>query len=57
MKKILICLFLLLTGLFCLVAYGASERKVPIKSPIKGPDGASYYKTTLPKGIDPTKDH
>ena len=34
MKKILVCLFLILTGLFCLVAFGASERKAPIKSPI-----------------------
>ena len=57
MKKILVCLFLILTGLFCLVALGASERKVPIKSPIKGPEGAIYYKITLPKGFDPAKDH
>lgn len=57
MKKILFCLSLILTGLFCLVAYGASERKAPIKSPIKGPEGAIYYKITLPKGFDPSKDH
>lgn len=57
MKKILICLFLMLTGLFCLVASGASERKAPIKSPIKGPEGAIYYKITLPKGFDPAKDN
>ena len=57
MKKITICLLLMLAGLFCLVAYGASERKAPIKSPIKGPEGAIYYKITLPKGFDPAKDH
>lgn len=56
MKKILCCLFLLLTGLFCLVAFGASERKVPIKSPIKGPEGAIYYKIMLPKGFNPATD-
>ena len=56
MKKIRFCLFLILTGLFCLVAFGASERKAPIKSPIKGPEGAIYYKITLPKGFDPSKD-
>ena len=57
MKKILVCLFLILTGLFCLVASGASERKAPIKSPIKGPEGTIYYKIALPKGFDPAKDH
>jgi len=56
MKKILCCLSLLLTGLFCLVAFGASERKVPIKSPIKGPEGAIYYKIMLPKGFNPATD-
>ena len=56
MKKILVCLFLILSGLFCLVAFGASERKAPIKSPIKGPEGAIYYKITLPKGFDPATD-
>ena len=57
MKKILVCLFLILTGLFCLVAFGATKQNVPIKSPIKGPEGAIYYKITLPKGFDPAKDH
>lgn len=56
MKKILCCLSLLLTGLFCLVAFGASERKVPIKSPVKGPEGAIYYKIMLPKGFNPATD-
>ena len=57
MKKTLVCLFLILTGLFCLVAFGATKQNVPIKSPIKGPEGAIYYKITLPKGFDPAKDH
>ena len=56
MKKILICLCLILTGLFCLVAFGASERKAPRKSPIKGPEGTIYYKITWPKGFNTATD-
>ncbi len=57
MKKIVICLILILSSLFLFVSLGASERKAPIKSPIKGPEGTIYYKITLPKGFDPSKDH
>ncbi|MCR4965620.1 MAG: alpha/beta fold hydrolase [Bacteroidales bacterium] len=56
MKKIVISIILILTGLFCIVAFGASEQKSPIKSPIKGPEGAIYYKITLPKDFNPNTD-
>ena len=56
MKKIRVCLFLILTGLFCLVALGASERKAPRKSPIKGPEGTIYYNITWPKGFNTATD-
>ncbi len=57
MKKIVISILLVFLGVFCMIAFGAPERKSPIKSPIHGPEGAIYYKITLPKGFDPATDH
>ena len=56
MKKTAILLSLVLMCLLCMVALGDSNRNVPLKSPIKGPEGAIAYKITLPEGFNPNTD-
>ncbi|MBO7492288.1 MAG: alpha/beta fold hydrolase [Bacteroidales bacterium] len=56
MKKTAIILSLVIICLLCMVALGDSNRNVPLKSPIKGPEGAIAFKITLPDGFNPNTD-
>lgn len=56
MKKIVVCILLILAAFVSIAAFGSSERKDTVKPPIKGPKGAIYYKITLPKGFNPSTD-